>query len=275
MSQGPSKPASSGSGSRVNAWGQRSRHDDVDHVSDWRSAPRQSSNRGHHEGGGRGRRGGRGGAGGNSRAGDGSHLRGRRERGVDTSVQPEEVKGEFDFETSNARFDKESEFQKMVGSEASGEATADAPAETLPAAAAAVAEGDAKPAYNKGSSFFDTLSSDHMDKRAGRNTRVDHGKLRQMNVETFGAESLKTGGGHQHSSGYNNRGSNYGHSHSRPHYGDGSGHQGRSYRSGGGGGGRGRGGGGGRGRHRGGGGGGGGSHGGRRQQYGSGDPSKD
>jgi len=268
MSQGPSKPASDVGSSRVNAWGQRSRHDEVDHVSDWRSAPRQES-RGQRDSG-RGRRqqggqqGGRGG--GSSRAGDGSHLRGRRERGVDTSVQPEEVKGEFDFESSNARFDKESEFQKMVGPEAGEEATA-APQETLPAAAAAVAEGDAKPAYDKGSSFFDTLSSDHMDRRAGRNTRVDHGKLRQMNVETFGSESLKSdGGGHHPGHSYGHRsGGGGGYGAQRQHQqsdGQRSNYGSRNHRGGGGGGG----GGGGRRQP---------STRGGRQQYGSGDPSKD
>ncbi|CAE7275787.1 LSM14A, partial [Symbiodinium sp. KB8] len=264
---GQSRPleATSHSQQRTDPWGQATHHAGAgpDAPGSWRTAapaPRQERRQERHRHGHHGhhshrdsRRGGDGG--GHTRAGRGDHLVGAKELDGDPSA-PEPVDGEFDFQSANAKFDKEAVFEEL----SQEQQHRDVPGMPAVAVAAPGESTAAVPAaYNKTSSFFDTLSSDASDRAQGIDARPDRAKLRAVNVETFGSEGLKT----RQSGGGRGRGRSHGyHSRGRGGYGGGGGYSG--HRS------TGRRGGGYRGGYGGGGGGGG-----SRRRYGSGDPSKD
>jgi len=124
-------------------------------------APRQPGSSGH---GFNQTRGGRGGRGGNRAA----------------SVPKEVPTTDFDFESANAKFNKEDLVK---------EAIAGSPlTETAPDAASP--EENPAPVYNKTSSFFDNISSDAKDRAegnsVGRGGRERRGEEHKKNVETFG-----------------------------------------------------------------------------------------
>lgn len=96
------------------------------------------------------------------KVGSGAHLVKMRTRGGDGVTIME---GEFDFEKGLSVFNKdEPETEEAVEVEA---------------------------AYSK-DSFFDTLSSDALDRAEGRRTRMTGREERSMNLDTFGATSLQS-----------------------------------------------------------------------------------
>ena len=104
---------------------------------------------------------------------------------------PESVRGDFNFESSNERLaaimDKMS--LSREGGGGSGGAGEERDGDSSGSAAA-------KPAYNKSSSFFDSLSSGQ--------TGIDRSRERQLNMETFGTVLLV--GTHQSYRGRGGRG---------------------------------------------------------------------
>lgn len=156
---------------------------------------------GHHRGGHHHHQGGGGGGGGGSRfTGSGESLKGIREFGNrGTFGQPENTTGDFDMEAANERMAAEtakllqtSNVQTVVHDNES--------TEIKPALAAA--------AYNKASSFFDTLNS------TGGGLRRDEEK--RLNQETFGSVGLSHftrgrggRGGYHRGSGRGGRGGYY------------------------------------------------------------------
>lgn len=183
---GQSRPleATSHSQQRTDPWGQATHHAGAgpDAPGSWRTAapaPRQERRQERHRHGHHGhhshrdsRRGGDGGS--HTRAGRGDHLVGAKELDGDPSA-PEPVDGEFDFQSANAKFDKEAVFEEL----SQEQQHRDVPGMPAVAVAAPGESTAAVPAaYNKTSSFFDTLSSDASDRAQGIDARPDRAKLR-------------------------------------------------------------------------------------------------
>lgn len=132
---------------------------------------------------------------------------------------------DFDFATSNAKFNKSD-----LGKEAvSGSPLGEAPNGSLNESVDKADDGTATPAYNKASSFFDNISSEARDraenggqKPGGREWR---GEEQRRNMETFGQGSVD--GGYRQG-GYRGRGRGRGGMRNR-----GGGGRGRGYRRGG------------------------------------------
>jgi protein LSM14 len=103
----------------------------------------------------------------------GNALLHRRARGVVAAGGPEDATGEYDFQETLGNFNKEEEMAKLsVGGEEG-------------------AEEEKEPAYNKTSSFFDSISCDAIDRLEGKNNgRMRAAEERKLNTETFGAVSL-------------------------------------------------------------------------------------
>jgi protein LSM14 len=115
---------------------------------------------------------------------------------------------DFDFASSNAKFNKEEVVKEAIatgsplgeGTPDGGEAAPEAVLETTPGS------GAAPPAYNKSRSFFDNISSEAKDraesggqKPGGREWR---GEEQRKNMETFGQGSVDGG----YRGGYRGRG---------------------------------------------------------------------
>ena len=158
----------------------------------------------------------RGGRGSNRGTRGGSYSRGGQKR-------MEIPKSDFDFESANAKFNKEDLIKEAIASGSPPVAGSDeAPAED------AAGEEASKPtpkrkdslplttgsAYNKSSSFFDNISSEAKDREVAGDTRAQGRQLRgeefKKNIETFGQGNVEGGyrGGRGRGSGYG-RGRNY------------------------------------------------------------------
>jgi len=118
--------------------------------------------------------------------------RGGRGRGAPRNVaQKVEVpQTDFDFESSNAKFNK----QDLVK-----EAIAGSPLDENQPSAVSPAEPDTSaPGYNKTKSFFDDISSESKDRSEGSSGRPGgrewRGEEQKKNVETFGQGSVDNGG---------------------------------------------------------------------------------
>jgi protein LSM14 len=97
---------------------------------------------------------------------------------------------DFDFESSNAKFNKEDLVKEAIAGSPLGEhpqSGDDANGESIPVA----------PSYNKKSSFFDDLSSDNKDRAENSASRPGgrewRGEEQKKNVETFGQGSVDNG----------------------------------------------------------------------------------
>lgn len=140
-------------------------------------APRQPGSAGH---GFNQTRGGRGGRGGNRSA----------------PVPKEVPTTDFDFESANAKFNKEDLVKEAIAGSPLTETAPD------------TASPDENPAltYNKASSFFDNISSDAKDRAEGNNGprggRERRGEEHKKNVETFGQGNVDNG----YRGGYRGRG---------------------------------------------------------------------
>lgn len=150
--------------------------------------------------------------------------RGRGYRGGHQVRNVEIPKSDYDFESANAKFNKEDMIKEAI---ASGSPIAEVGEESASLNATATANGEKRKdsltseVYNKSSSFFDNLSSELKDREEGNpNNRMARGQELKKNVETFGQGSVDAGfrgrgrgfrgrgrghGGH----GYNQRGYGY------------------------------------------------------------------
>jgi protein LSM14 len=134
---------------------------------------------------------------------DGSNYRGRGSHSQ-RGRRPYVPRADFDFEQSNAKFDKsqlQQEFRKMSFS--NGSETVQAPV---------VPDPSAEAYYNKGKSFFDNISCESNDKQQANaeasDRRSRNNQERRNNMETFGQTHVPRGrGGHRGRGG--NRGGYY------------------------------------------------------------------
>lgn len=103
---------------------------------------------------------------------------------------------DFDFETSNAKFNK----QDLVKEAIAGSPLGEAPSAVSPEPEVPVVS------YNKSTSFFDNISSESKDRADSGNTRPGgrewRGEEQKKNVETFGQGSVDNG----YRGGYRGRG---------------------------------------------------------------------
>lgn len=126
---------------------------------------------------------------------------------------------DFDFESANAKFNKQDLVKEAIASgspmreseekkDVNGAGTEGAK-ETVPVATAP------GPAYNKASSFFDNISSEIRDREEGVRPRERRGEEEKKNIETFGQGSVD---GYRGSYRNRGRGRNYGGSRGRGGY---------------------------------------------------------
>lgn len=187
------------------------------------------------------------------RGGRGAPPRGGGPRGRGGNNRPprEPLKfdSDFDFETSNAKFDKEeiekelkkkltiSDSPKAVNVNVNGEAK-EAPGSGDEAAPPPPEPEfpDAEPFYDRAKSFFDNISCEATERAKGVNSRPNWREERRLNSETFGAGSTAA---YNRNRGYRGRGGyRGGYRQGGPMRGGGGGGQGyRMHRGGGGGGG--------------------------------------
>lgn len=160
-----------------------------------------------------------------SRGGRGGHRTQNQGHGKKFEV-PE---GDYDFESANAKFNKQDMLKEAIASGApvpepenaptdDNADTADAPANELAGTASNVA------GYNKSSSFFDNISSEARDREEGQAVRGREwrGEEEKRNIETFGQGSVD---GYRGS--YRGRGRGRGYGRGRGGYGRGYGSRGR------------------------------------------------
>lgn len=194
--QAPTAQAKSTPSAAIDALSQR--------VNAMSTAP--SATNGTHRGGRGSSRGGRG----------GSYGRGGQKR-------MEIPKSDFDFESANAKFNKEDLIKEAIASGSPPVAgSEEVPAEDVAGEEAsnlAPKRKDSLPlttgsAYNKSSSFFDNISSEAKDREVAGHARAQGRQLRgeefKKNIETFGQGNVDGGyrGGRGRGSGYG-RGRNY------------------------------------------------------------------
>lgn len=135
------------------------------------------------------------------------HTRGGRGRGGARAAKVEVPATDFDFESSNAKFNKEDIVKEAI---ATGSPLGEAAANGDEAAPEAVLETNpgsgAPPAYNKSRSFFDNISSEAKDRAESGGHRPGgrewRGEEQRKNMETFGQGSVDGG----YRGGYRGRG---------------------------------------------------------------------
>lgn len=138
-------------------------------------------------------------------------------------------KSDFDFESANAKFNKEDLIKEAIASGSPLEEVPPQEEHIDDAANAAPARKDSSsasvPAYNKSSSFFDNISSEAKDREEAHDARANGRQVRseefKKNIETFGQGNVDggyrgrgRGGGYgrgrqyggTYRGGYNNRG---------------------------------------------------------------------
>jgi protein LSM14 len=115
--------------------------------------------------------------------------RGRGRGGARNTTQKVEVPAtDFDFESSNAKFNK----QDLVKEAVAGSPLGENPPSTTPSEPDVLAPG-----YNKTKSFFDDISSESKERADGAGNRPGgrewRGEEQKKNVETFGQGSVDNG----------------------------------------------------------------------------------
>lgn len=168
-------------------------------------------------------------------SGDGSVPRGRgaplnrgRGRGAYQNRKMDIPKTDFDFETSNAKFNKDDLIKEAIATGSPiGDSTPDGSLNGVTESPAVNGSAEARkdstsvPVYNK-SSFFDDISSDQKDREAKTgvsfegafNGREKRGEEIRRNIETFGQGSVDggfrgRGRGRGYRGGYGGRGGGY------------------------------------------------------------------
>lgn len=115
-------------------------------------------------------------------------TRGGRGGARNAVMNTEVPKTDFDFETANAKFNKEDLVK---------EATAGSPLAENPPALSPTEPGLPASGYNKSTSFFDNISSESKDRMEAGNSRPGgrewRGEEQKKNVETFGQGSVDNG----------------------------------------------------------------------------------
>jgi protein LSM14 len=133
-------------------------------------------------------------------------------------------KSDYDFESANAKFNKEGMVKEAIATgsplaETSGNTTDGIDGAPTPATTNGEGRKDslsnisATPAYNKSSSFFDNLSSEIKDREEERTQprgRGWRGEEIKKNFETFGQGSVDGGGFRGRGRGFRGRGRPYG-----------------------------------------------------------------
>jgi len=153
---------------------------------------------------------------------------------------PIKFEGEFDFESSNAQFDKEEierELKQKLTlvdnpSKVNGEKVA-SPTTTTTTTSTTVENGEQPPEdedeeffYDKTKSFFDNISCEAQDRAQGRGNRPSWKEERKLNTETFGTNNTRRG--YRGRGGYRgNRYNNYNGYRGRGARGNGGGNRGR------------------------------------------------
>lgn len=135
-----------------------------------------------------------------------THTRGQRGgRGGAGGARPVEKKVEvpatdFDFESSNAKFNKQDLVKEAIAGDVVGSPVGETSSAASPDLEAPVA------GYNKSTSFFDNISSESKDRAESHNVRPGgrewRGEEQKKNVETFGQGSVDNG----YRGGYRGRG---------------------------------------------------------------------
>jgi protein LSM14 len=138
-----------------------------------------------------------------------SQGRGRGRGGARNAQKVEVPATDFDFETSNAKFNKDDLVKEAIAGSPLGE-TGGSPEPDVPAAG-----------YNKTKSFFDDISSESKDRTDGGGGRPGgrewRGEEQKKNVETFGQGSVDNG----YRGGFRGRGRGRGYRGGRGYGGDG------------------------------------------------------
>ncbi|XP_060595713.1 protein LSM14 homolog A-like isoform X2 [Ruditapes philippinarum] len=135
-----------------------------------------------------------------------------RGRGSGRPHEPIKFEGEFDFESSNAQFDKEEierELkQKLTLGEDTSKVNGEKAVENGEGGGGGGGEEDDECFYDKSKSFFDNISCEATDRAKGKQSRPSWKEERKLNVETFGTSDPRRGfrgrGGFRGNRGYNN-----------------------------------------------------------------------
>jgi protein LSM14 len=136
----------------------------------------------------------------NNRAPRGGHSHPRGGRGGPRPQQQHKKidvpQSDYDFETANAKFNKQDLVKEAIATgvpAAEAEAQAHAAEEAANLESMSNAGGSSNPGYNRGSSFFDNISSearDREDNTARVGGREWRGEEEKRNMETFGQGSV-------------------------------------------------------------------------------------
>ncbi|KAA8651866.1 hypothetical protein EYZ11_004196 [Aspergillus tanneri] len=160
-----------------------------------------------------------------ARGGRGNHR--SQHQGQSKKVEVPDT--DYDFQTANARFNKQDLLKEAITSGAPVQETEPHPDGDVSESADPGADSTSTvTAYNKASSFFDNISSEARDReegaggRGGRGGREWRGEEEKRNIETFGQGSVDGYRG-----GYRGRGRNRGRGYGRGGYGRGYGSRGR------------------------------------------------
>lgn len=116
-----------------------------------------------------------------------------RGRGIHPNEKFEVPASDFDFESSNAKFNKQDLVKEAIAGSPLGETPSNGLDEANGDAATSTAPAGS---YNKASSFFDDLSSETKDRAENADRpggRVWRGEEQKKNVETFGQGSVDNG----------------------------------------------------------------------------------
>ncbi|XP_052818980.1 protein LSM14 homolog A-like isoform X2 [Mya arenaria] len=149
-----------------------------------------------------------------NRGGPRGAPRGHSARGRNPqSREPIKFEGEFDFESSNAQFDKEEIERELKQKLTLGDSkeNGEKPVEN------GGDEEDDEYFYDKAKSFFDNISCEASDRAKGKQSRPSWKEERKLNVETFGTSDPRRGfrgrggfrgnrGGYNNYNGYRGRG---------------------------------------------------------------------
>ncbi|CBF88243.1 putative G2/M phase checkpoint control protein Sum2 [Aspergillus nidulans FGSC A4] len=162
----------------------------------------------------------------------GQHARGRGgHRGqhhAQANKKVEVPQTDYDFETANAKFNKQDLVKEAIASGSPLE-EAESPAQIATAAEPPTTTQSAT-VYNKSTSFFDNISSEARDREEGSNVRPGgrewRGEEEKRNIETFGQGSVDG-----YRSSYRGRGRGRGYGRGRGGYGRGYGSRGRGGRN--------------------------------------------
>jgi protein LSM14 len=134
--------------------------------------------------------------------GDGTHRGGRGPRGAHrggergTSRTVDVPKDDYDFETANARFNKQDLVKEAIASGSPIESSSQGQNGTSTSNASQDGDSVTIPpsSYNKSSSFFDDISSESKDRDEKRpGGREWRGEEQRKNLETFGQGSVDNG----------------------------------------------------------------------------------